>query len=200
MPLILEAALAEFAQQGYGGASMASVAARVGVTKSLIYHYFSSKEDLFRATARSYIQPAHSVAERTMTEGAATALDLMRSLFEVGYDQIGKPGPHHQLMKMIITEADRFPELAQLYREEIMVPATAILRRVLQNGVASGEFRQEVTNLPFIEEILIAPVMMTNIWRLIMNEGEAPAPNGMLTTHLSLLKLAISRKPSDTEL
>lgn len=193
MPLILEAALAEFARHGYGGASMASVATRAGVTKSLIYHYFPSKADLFRETARSFIQPAHSLAERAMTDGAASALDLARSLFEVGYAQIGKPGPQHELMKLIITEADRFPELAQLYRDEILAPATAFLQRVIQSGVESGEFRQEVLNLHFLEEILIAPVLMTNIWRLIMTDVEAPDPASMVATQLDLLKRALCK-------
>ncbi len=47
--LILEAALAVFAEQGFEGATSKEIAARAGVTHGLIYFYFTSKEELFQA-------------------------------------------------------------------------------------------------------------------------------------------------------
>ncbi len=44
---ILDAALAEFAAHGLGGARMDRMAERAGVNKRLIYYYFDSKESLF---------------------------------------------------------------------------------------------------------------------------------------------------------
>lgn len=38
-----------FSEQGYHGASMRKVAEYLGVSKSALYHYFSSKEELFLA-------------------------------------------------------------------------------------------------------------------------------------------------------
>lgn len=46
---ILEASLKEFAENGYEGATTASVARRVGVTQPLIHYHFGSKEALWRA-------------------------------------------------------------------------------------------------------------------------------------------------------
>jgi AcrR family transcriptional regulator len=46
---ILDAALAEFAELGLGGARMDRIADRAGVNKRLIYYYFESKESLFLA-------------------------------------------------------------------------------------------------------------------------------------------------------
>jgi AcrR family transcriptional regulator len=48
--LILEAALAEFAEHGYQGATTASIARRVGVTQPLVHYHFGSKEALWRTT------------------------------------------------------------------------------------------------------------------------------------------------------
>jgi AcrR family transcriptional regulator len=45
--LILAAAGEEFAEQGYDGASMRSVARRAGVDAALVHHYFDSKAALF---------------------------------------------------------------------------------------------------------------------------------------------------------
>lgn len=46
---ILEAALAVFADEGFDGATNKAIAALADVTPGLIYFYFPSKEDLFRA-------------------------------------------------------------------------------------------------------------------------------------------------------
>lgn len=46
---ILESAKREFARLGFGGARVDSIAARAKANKRMIYHYFSSKEELFTA-------------------------------------------------------------------------------------------------------------------------------------------------------
>jgi AcrR family transcriptional regulator len=50
---ILEAALQEFAECGYEGATTASIARRVRVTQPLIHYHFGSKQALWRATVDS---------------------------------------------------------------------------------------------------------------------------------------------------
>ena len=45
--LIHKAALAEFADVGYGGARGDMIAERAGVNKRMLYHYFGNKDDLF---------------------------------------------------------------------------------------------------------------------------------------------------------
>ncbi|MFH0174281.1 TetR/AcrR family transcriptional regulator [Streptomyces cacaoi] len=46
---ILAAATQEFGRNGYEGTSLAAVAARVGVTKTLLHQYFGAKHDLYLA-------------------------------------------------------------------------------------------------------------------------------------------------------
>lgn len=45
----LNAAVAVFNEQGYDGASVATLAERMGVTKSALYHHFESKEAILEA-------------------------------------------------------------------------------------------------------------------------------------------------------
>jgi AcrR family transcriptional regulator len=49
---ILEAALAEFAAQGFAGARVDRIARRARINKRMLYHYFGAKEELFRAVLR----------------------------------------------------------------------------------------------------------------------------------------------------
>ncbi|MEU7556021.1 TetR/AcrR family transcriptional regulator [Streptomyces sp. NPDC044571] len=46
---MLEAATQEFGTRGYAAASLPAIAARVGVTKTLLHQYFGTKEDLYLA-------------------------------------------------------------------------------------------------------------------------------------------------------
>ncbi|MER6073615.1 helix-turn-helix domain-containing protein [Streptomyces sp. NPDC001817] len=46
---VLDAATEEFGRHGYEATTVAAIAARVGVTKPLLHHYFGSKQDLYLA-------------------------------------------------------------------------------------------------------------------------------------------------------
>lgn len=55
---LLDAAAAELAENGYDGASIASVVERAGASKSAVYYYFEDKEDLFQTVLERSIQDA----------------------------------------------------------------------------------------------------------------------------------------------
>src|ERR1700688_960483 len=61
---ILETARALFAERGFGAVTMDDVAARVGVTKPLLYAYFGNKDRLYIAC----MQPAGDAMLATVTE------------------------------------------------------------------------------------------------------------------------------------
>lgn len=46
---ILDSALVEFSQRGYGGSSINNICAVQDISKGIIYHYFRSKDDLYLA-------------------------------------------------------------------------------------------------------------------------------------------------------
>src|ERR1051326_5358454 len=52
---ILEAALREFAREGFAGARVDRIARRARINKRMLYHYFGDKEDLFREVLRRKI-------------------------------------------------------------------------------------------------------------------------------------------------
>ena len=46
-----------FAESGFAAAKLTEIARRAGVSKAALYLYFETKEDLFRAVARSLAAP-----------------------------------------------------------------------------------------------------------------------------------------------
>jgi len=104
---ILAAAEAVFAEQGFGGATIAAIAARAGMPKPNVHYYFPTKERLYRA-----------VVERVLTEwlAAAAAFDTSDDPAEALTSYIGA--------KMDL--ARTMPLGSKIWANEIMRGAPAI--------------------------------------------------------------------------
>ncbi|MEU3908252.1 TetR/AcrR family transcriptional regulator [Streptomyces goshikiensis] len=69
---ILAAATEEFGSRGYAAASLPAVAARVGVTKTLLHQYFGAKQDLYLACLTPVGDRLVAVIRAAVAEGAAS--------------------------------------------------------------------------------------------------------------------------------
>lgn len=77
---ILEAAERLFLERGPAAVSMSAVAEAAGVTKSLIHHHFGSKEGLWWAVKDLRFGVYAELQKRLLSESAATAELLQRSM------------------------------------------------------------------------------------------------------------------------
>lgn len=191
--LILEAALGEFAAHGYAGASMAGTAARAGIAKGLIYHYFPGKAELFRAVIRSCVQPIFAEAERLAAGFQGPRAALLEALLEMAYGLAAADRRERILFKLVLLEAERFPELAELYRTEVLARALALTGRLLRAGVESGEFRPEAGE-EGMAAVLLAPAIMASVWRMMVGPEAAPAPAAMERAHIRLALEGLLRR------
>lgn len=186
LPQILAAALEEFAEQGYGGASMAGAAARAGIAKGLIYHYFPGKADLFTAVVRSCIQPVFAEAEALVAAHSGSQEALLRRLLELAYVRVAVEEREAVLFKLLLAEAGRFPELGAFYRTEVLSRGLALIAAVVRAGVASGEFRPAAAEEPGLAAVLLAPVAMASVWRGMLGPDRAPSPDAMCRAQIGL--------------
>src|SRR5215469_15724895 len=62
---ILDAALKEFAQKGFAGARVDTIARRARINKRMLYHYFGDKEGLWREVLRCKIAERQAFGEAT---------------------------------------------------------------------------------------------------------------------------------------
>jgi AcrR family transcriptional regulator len=67
---IMDAAAAIFAKEGYPAAKMQDVAKACGATKSMLYHYFPTKDDLLFAMLQEHLQGILTTMEGTVGSGA----------------------------------------------------------------------------------------------------------------------------------
>jgi AcrR family transcriptional regulator len=187
LPLLLEASLEEFAERGYAGASMAAAAARAGVTKALIYHYFPGKAELFKAVVRSCIQPVFAEAEQLVAAHPGPRAALLRSLISFGYARVASEHRERVLFKLLLAEADRFPELAAFYHAEVLSRGLTLVASILRAGMEAGEFRGDPAGAEGLAAVVMAPVAMASVWRIMLGPGKAPPLDAMREAQLALV-------------
>jgi AcrR family transcriptional regulator len=76
---IVEAAARLFAGRGFLGASIADLAEACGSSKSLVYHYYASKEEILFDVMHSHVKALLDAAEKVAASDAAAA-DKLRAL------------------------------------------------------------------------------------------------------------------------
>ena len=110
---ILAAATEVFLQHGYLGASMDEVAAKAGVSKQTVYKQFENKECLFAeivlGTSDQLMDGLLQAYVDTL-EGAADAREALRALAHRLLQSLTADNVL-QLRRLVIAEADRFPEV-----------------------------------------------------------------------------------------
>lgn len=97
---ILGSAKEIFLQKGYAGASMAKIAEKVGVPKSLIYHHFKNKEALWHGVKNTIV--AESLpdlpSESARWESGESLRDYVRKILEMRFDVYMK---HPDVAKLV---------------------------------------------------------------------------------------------------
>jgi len=82
---ILRAASKLFVENGFAGTSLSEVAKKIDVNQSLIYHYFSSKEELWQCVKEELIG-GYFEANRTSFEVDKGLRYFLEQYFHSGYD------------------------------------------------------------------------------------------------------------------
>jgi TetR/AcrR family transcriptional regulator len=62
-----------------------------------------------------------------------------------------------------MSEAQNFPEIAAFYQEEVIEPGHAMIRRILQRGMQTGEFRD--IDVEQAVHIVVAPMIFLMMWK-----------------------------------
>lgn len=125
---ILQASLHLFARSGFHGTSMRDIARQARIADGLIYHYFASKRDLFRAIIEEY---SFLPVLRTLPE-LAEQLDLRALLivFARGFFDVLKRNP--ELARILLQEVQVFPEEKEAFFADAVGESIEELAAILQ--------------------------------------------------------------------
>lgn len=137
---ILDAALAVFSEQGFAGARVEDIAARAGLSKGAVYLYFDSKLEMLKALVRRLADQVMGAAEVVVEADHGDAEKTLRTVLAFLARQLANPVVS-AAPRLVIAEAQRFPEIAAFYRDTVLVRAQRLLARLIDRGVAQGTFR-----------------------------------------------------------
>lgn len=154
---LLAAALEQFVARGFAATRLEDVARQAGVSKPTLYLYFANKEELFKAVVRANIVPMIGQAELAIGAYEGDSATLFREIMLGWWQRIGNT-PLSGISKLMIAESGNFPALARFYQEEVIARGSAIIVRMLERGMARGEFRP--ANPRMIASVVVAPMLM----------------------------------------
>ena len=180
---IAEAAFETFAEKGYAAARVEEVAKRAGVSKGLLYLYYKTKEELFKAVIRSLVVPRMNALTATMDTSGLSAEEFLRGPFLDFARQL--PGsPVAVVIRLMIAEGPKHPDLLQYYWDNVVSQGLAAIRKLVERGVASGEFRRtRVNELP---HLIVMPAVFSVVFRLLFEEQPLDTDK-LMETHVDML-------------
>lgn len=159
---ILEAALLVFAEKGFAAARMDEIAQRARVSKGTIYLYFESKEAVFRALIQETLAKRVSDFAAVVRDHRGPVAPLLRELL-LRLGHLVATSDFVVLPKMVIAEAGNFPDLARIYREEVVERGLTLFGGLLQAGMDRGEFRK--IPVQHAVRLCVAPMLLAAMWR-----------------------------------
>jgi hypothetical protein len=118
------------------------------------------------------------------THEGSTA-DLLRAQFHYMYQHILEDDRRREVVRMLIAEAPRFPELADRYHEEILKPCLEMLRQAIQRGVDRGEFRN--SSILSAPQVVIAPIALVDLWIMMFSDRQPLDLKAYFEAHLDLV-------------
>ncbi|MEV5973558.1 TetR/AcrR family transcriptional regulator [Streptomyces sp. NPDC051921] len=167
---LYEAAVTLIAEQGFSATTVDEIAERAGVAKGTVYYNFKSKTELFEELLRHGVSllaaSLRAAAEETDGRGGSRieALDAM--------------------IKAGLVFIQRYPAFTQLYVAElwrtgrawnstllvVRQEAVAVVENVLRDGVAAGEFTDEI-DVPLTASALVGMVLVAALdWQAFQSE------------------------------
>ena len=139
---LLTAARREFAQNGLAGARVDEIAARAGVNKQLVYHYFGDKDALYLAVLEWVYEEIREQERKLNLEGLPPNLAI-KKLIESSFDHLAA----HPDFIVLLNDENRggARHVRGSKRLEAMhSPLVSMISKILGDGVRSGIFRRGI--------------------------------------------------------
>src|ERR1700686_2282547 len=179
----LAAALQEFSARGFAAARLDDVAVAAGIAKGTISLYFRDKEALFQDLIRSEMSPVVATLE------SALAVDLpVRAVAERAVELFVREiygTSRKDVIRLIISEGPRFPQLADFYYREVLSRIIAAVRALLARALERGELRSDaIIRFP---QLLGAPGILAIIWNGLFERHDPLDVRALMRAHLDLL-------------
>ena len=137
---ILEVAERSFRERGFADTSMSTIAAELGGSKTTLWTYFPSKDELFAAVIDSKIEAFRNALDEALIPTGGTAAALRR----FGHVFLGKilTPSSTALHRLVVAEAERFPTIGEAFAVRGPDRVRSRLCRYMEEEMAARRLRQ----------------------------------------------------------
>jgi TetR/AcrR family transcriptional regulator len=139
---LLAAARREFAGRGLAGARVDDIAARAGVNKQLVYHYFGDKDALYLAVLE-WVYEEIRAQERKLNLQGLPPEKAIKKLIESSFDHLAA---HPDFILLLNDENRGGARHVRGSRklEAMHSPLVSMVSKILGDGVKAGTFRRGI--------------------------------------------------------
>ena len=130
---ILSAATRLFLSEGYGETSIDAIVEQSGGSKATLYSYYPTKADLFRAVVDSIVTTQEGPELKSLENVRETLVTFAEHRLAIVFSS-----NHRALMRLIISERDRFPDIARMYYEQGPLHSHMVLRDYFEILIERG--------------------------------------------------------------
>jgi AcrR family transcriptional regulator len=138
---LLKASIRLFSLLGYHGVSVDQIVASAKVNKRMVYHYFGSKEAIYRAALVEVYNRIEEV-EFDAVESADTPTEKLKHLLESYFRFLDKNPEFTQMVQWENIERGR--HIAKANHLLSKDPFLGRFREIVEQGVKDGEFRRDL--------------------------------------------------------
>jgi len=163
---IINVAIELFSKNGFEGTSMRDLASAAGVNIAMINYYFGSKEKLFEAIVEGRSEKARKEFEELAQDKSLSAMQKMDRIIDLQVNKVLEKRHFHKVLQnevMLNKRPDLNIAIGNIFRKN-----GQILRGIMEEGIASGEFNENV-DLGLVVSTIMGTVNHVFLSRTICN-------------------------------
>lgn len=190
---ILDTALDLFLAQGFHRTTVEQIARGAKLSKGAVYLYFASKPDILLALVRRAVGAMAERAASHLRQHQGDPCLALRELFHVLTKLAQQDQSFAKVPRLIIHEAPSSPEVAQLYRDEVIAKVLPALMDLLERGMHAGHIRR--LDVDMTARCVIGPLMahllLSEVFDLRPQSGELELQR-LIDTQLTILSAGLA--------
>lgn len=193
---VLDAALTLFIERGFAATRVEDIAAQAGLSKGAVYLYFPSKEAILEGLVKRAVLPVANSALGVIQNYAGDPRPVIATALKLVAGRLSDP-KLIAIPRLLIREMINFPELAEMYRREVIDRVVPAIETLVRNGMRDGYFR------PLDAEMTLRSIIGPIIAHVLIAELFGIRPPGgleidrLVDNHLAILFDGLSAPKSD---
>ncbi|AKR57378.1 TetR family transcriptional regulator [Devosia sp. H5989] len=183
---VLDAALDLFITRGFAATRVEDIARQAGLSKGAVYLYFPSKEALMEGLVRRAVAPIASLALHQLEGVEGDPRLAISATLRMVAGKLADPRLI-AIPRLIMREVVQFPELAEMYRKEVLEQIIPVAIGLINRGIAEGYLRPvdpELTVRSIVGPIALH-LILAEVFR--MTPADGLAMDRLMDNHLAIL-------------